>query len=309
METILITGAGGMIAKKLKNILAKDFHLKFLTRNPMHHNEFKWDIENNFIDPRALEDIQHIVHLAGVSIGEKRWTDKQKKAILDSRIKSAEMLLNAIKKKNISLKSYLSASAVGYYGTITTDEIFTENSPAGNDFLSQVCQKWEQSAEHFSEISDRVLKLRFGVVISTSGGVLRKMLTPAKYNLNAIVGTGRQIIPWIDIEDLCSIISYCLQNENTGGVYNAVSPNPVTNADFTTTLGKVLGKKILLPPIPEWLVKIMFGEVSVLLLEGSKVSAQKIIDAGFTFQYPNLENCLMKELKTENLHQNPTPNQ
>lgn len=300
MQTILITGSNGLVAQSLVPILKKKYKLKFLTRNPKKENEYFWDINKGIIDEKSLENVEIILHLAGASIGEKRWTKVRKKEILDSRTKSAQLILKKIKEKNIRLKTFLSASAVGYYGTITTENIFDENSPCGNDFLSQVCQKWEQTADDFSTIADRILKLRFGVILSPKSGALKKMILPTKYNLNSPIGNGKQIIPWIDIDDLIRFIDFCLENQNISGTYNAVSPNPVSNQLFTQTLAKVLNKKILLPNLPQWIIKLLFGEMSILLLEGSKISAEKILNTGFKFQYPDLEKSLSKMLKEKN---------
>lgn len=295
--TILITGAGGLVANRLKEMLGRDYNLNFLTRNPKAANEYFWDIERGFLDEKALDGVEYILHLAGASVGEKRWTEVRRREILTSRIGGARLLLDKIKEKNLRLKSYISASAVGYYGTMTSDEILTENSPIGNDFLSEVCRKWEQSAEEFRSVSERVVKLRLGVVLSRKGGALPKMICPTRYYANAVLGTGRQIVTWIDIDDLAEMIRFCLKRETMDGVYNAVSPNPVSNAVFTHTLAKIMNRKIIFPPIPKWFVKLLFGEASVLLLEGSRVSCEKILAEGFAFRYGSLEASLRKEIE------------
>lgn len=295
--TILITGAGGLVANRLKEMLGRDYNLNFLTRNPKAKNEYLWDIERGFLDEKALGGVEHILHLAGASVGEKSWTEVRRREILTSRIGGAKLLLDKIKEKNLRLKSYISASAVGYYGTMTSDEILTEESPIGNDFLSEVCRKWEQSAVDFQEVSERVVRLRLGVVLSKKGGALPQMIRPTRYYANAVLGTGKQIVTWIDIDDLAEMIRFCLKRETMDGVYNAVSPNPVSNAVFTHTLAKIMNRKIIFPPIPKWFVKLLFGEASVLLLEGSRVSCEKILAEGFTFRYGSLEASLRKEIE------------
>lgn len=295
--TLLITGASGMLAKRLETYFQKDYQLKFLTRTPKRRNDFFWDPEKKLISKEAFEEVEHILHLAGASIGEKRWTKKRKKEISDSRVQSAQLLLEEIKKRNIRLKTYISASAVGYYGTVTSNKTFKETSPPGNDFLAKVCQQWEQVANEFEAVSDRIVILRFGVIISKDGGVLKKIFPLVKWGLNTIMGTGKQIMPWIDIDDLASMIVFSFEKPNIYGVYNAVSPNSINQKTFIQVLAKTLGQNVWLPPIPKWFLKIVIGESSVLVLEGSQVSCDKIINEGFVFQYDSIEKSLNKELK------------
>lgn len=296
MKTILITGGSGLVGSNLAELLKDRYELRFLSRNPKKSNEYYWSIENGIIDEKAFAGVEAIIHLAGTSIADGRWSPHHKKQILDSRVLSAKLLLEYVKKLHIPLGTYISASAVGYYGAFTSPRIFTEDMLAGKDFLAEVCQQWEASADEFSLVAQRVVKLRFGMVISKKGGALPKMLFPAKYYLNSVLGSGNQWINWIDLEDLCKMITYILGNPKMEGVYNAVAPNPITNRDFTHTLAKLLRKKVLLPPIPQWIVRQIFGPPAVLLLEGSRISANKIMQEGFCFEYDTLEKSLEKEL-------------
>lgn len=297
MGIILITGANGMLAQKLEKQLSVHHEVRLLTRKPIRENEFLWDIKKKFIDEKALKNITHIIHLAGANIGDGRWTPELKKDILESRVLSAQLLLEAVKRNKIQLDAYISASAVGYYGAVTRNETLTENSSTGDDFLSHVCTAWESSANAFQPFSKRVVILRFGAIISSSGGMLKKMIVPTRMYINAVIGSGKQSIPWIDIEDAARLLHFCLEKNNSQGIYNAVSPQNVDNRTFTMILAKVLKKKIFLPAIPAFIIRWIFGEMSVLLLEGTPVSAQKIIAEGFEFQYANLEESLKKELK------------
>lgn len=294
-EIILITGANGMVAKRLSEILNKDYSIKFLTRKKTNYNEYEWNAKKGYIDIRAFQNVKHIIHLAGSGIANKRWSKKRKKTIISSRVNTAKLILETLNNNNIKISSFISASAVGYYGTETTENIYTEESENGNDFLSTVCSKWEQIANKFSEdkISERTVILRIGITLSKKGGALKKMLNPVKLYVGASLGSGKQYLPWIHIDDLCSIIKYSIDNASLNGTYNAVSPEHITNKEFTKTLAKFTNKPILLPNIPDFILKMIFGEVSVLLLKGSRVSSKKIIESGYKFKYPDLIAALI----------------
>lgn len=294
---ILITGANGMLANELKVQLQNDYEIKFLSRNPKNENEFRWDSSRNFIDEKAFENVEHIIHLAGASIIEKRWTNQRKKIILNSRVETAKLLLHYVKKQNICLKTYISASAIGYYGSDFSENIFTENASAGNDFLSEVCVKWEATAYNFVEVSDRMVILRFGLIFSPDGGILERMLLPTRLYMNTVLGTGKQIMSWIALEDVVRLIDFCLKKDEVKGIYNAVSPVPISNEKFTHILAEKLGKKIIFPRIPAYFVKMIFGEMSILLLGGSAVSSEKITREGFVFKYPKIEDFFLFLLK------------
>ncbi len=293
-EVILITGANGLIAKELSDKLSKAYTIKLLTRKKRQQNEFEWDVDRNLIDDSAVIGVDHIIHLAGANISEKRWTEQRKKEIISSRVKSAHLLLEALERNNIKIKSFISASAVGFYGTTTTENIYTETAPKGTDFLSDVVAQWEQSADLFAEKqrAERVVKLRTGVVLSHKGGALAKMKLPIHYYVGAALGKGNQYMPWIHIDDLCSIYEYSLQNPNINGVYNATAPTHITNKELTEVIAHNLKKSLWLPNIPSFLIWLIFGETSVIILTGSRVSSNKIQSEDFRFKYPELESAL-----------------
>ncbi|CEN50070.1 Epimerase family protein yfcH (modular protein) [Capnocytophaga canimorsus] len=295
-EIILITGANGMLAKKLEKSLSFNYQVRFLSRSPKRENEYRWDIENEYIDPKSLFGVNHVIHLAGTSIGEKRWTKARKQSILSSRVNSAKLLLKAFIENHLVLKTFISASAVGYYGTKTTSTIYKENDPAGDDFLSQVCQAWEKVAFDFRAITQRVVIFRFGVIIDKQGGMLNKILPLARYRLNPVIGSGKQYLPWIAIDDLTEMIIYGLKTSQLEGIYNAVAPSHVTHREFNHILSEQLNRKNILPDLPAFVLRLVLGEMSVLVLEGSRVDSQKIQQKGFRFKYPYLSDALKKEL-------------
>lgn len=298
-EIVLITGANGLVAKELSKKLEKDYTVHFLTRKKQNSNDFEWDIKKGTIDEKAFENVSHIIHLAGANISEKRWTDERKKELISSRVDSAGLLLKTLQKNNIRLKSFISASGINYYGTKTTEKIFTENDGPGNDFLSEVVILWEKAADDFKEqnVAERVVKVRTAVVLSEKDGALKKMLPPVKMGIGSPIGTGKQYMPWIHINDICSIYEFALKNSELDGAFNANSPQHTTNENLTKNMAEVLHKPLFMPNVPAFVLKLMFGELSEALLEGSRASSEKIQKAGFQFEFPELKRALEDLLK------------
>ncbi|KFF00891.1 hypothetical protein IX39_09815 [Chryseobacterium formosense] len=293
-ETVLITGASGAIARALSKKLENEYSIRFLTRKKEAENEFEWDLENQIIDEKAFENVSHIIHLAGANISEKHWSDDRKKQLISSRVDSAKLILNTLKKKNLKLKSFISASGINFYGTKTTDKIFTENDASGNDFLSEVVVVWEKAADEFKEqnIAERVVKIRTAVVLSKNEGALAKMMTPIKLGIGSPLGSGKQYMPWIHIDDICSIYEFALKNPEVEGSFNATAPQHTTNENLTKLIAEVLKKPLFMPNIPSFILKLIFGELADALLEGSKASSEKIQKAGFEFKFPDLKMAL-----------------
>ncbi|MCX8523343.1 TIGR01777 family oxidoreductase [Chryseobacterium formosus] len=298
-EIILITGASGAIARTLSKKLENEYSIRFLTRKKEADNEFEWDLENQIVDENAFENVSHIIHLAGANISEKRWTDDRKKELISSRVDSAKLILNTLKKKNLKLKSFISASGINYYGTKTTDKVFTENDASGNDFLSEVVVVWEQAADEFKveNIAERVVKIRTAVVLSKTEGALEKMMTPIKFGIGSPLGNGKQYMPWIHIEDICSIYQFALKNPEVEGSFNASAPQHTTNENLTKLIAQVLKKPLFMPNVPAFILKLIFGELADALLEGSRASSEKIQKAGFEFKFPDLKMALEDLLK------------
>lgn len=295
MERVLITGASGLIGSELSLSLSqKGFEVIHLSRRKSQskYQTFLWDLKNSIIDKGALENIDYIVHLAGAGIADKRWTPKRKQEIIDSRVKSAELLYDEISKLDKKPKAFISASAIGYYGAVTSEKVFKEDDPPANDFQGKVCKLWEESSQQFERLGIRTVQLRFGVVLSGKGGALTKMLLPTKLGLGSALGTGKQFMPWIHIKDAIHIIEKAIKDEDIKGAYNVVSPSYVNNNEFTAALAKVLNKPLFMPKVPGWVLKLVLGEMSQIILEGSRISYQKIIDDGYKFKFSNLDEAL-----------------
>lgn len=296
MAVILISGGTGLVGKALsKRLLSEGHEVRILSRNPKSENKIKsfyWNVKKNEIDGKAFDNVEHIVHLAGSDIADKRWTDARKQDIIDSRVNSVKLITSTLKKKNIQLKSFVGASAIGIYGMTTSRKIFTETDKGKDDFLSQTCIQWENSYQQILILSDKNSIIRIGVVLSKDGGALKRLLPLFQLGLGSAVGSGKQYIPWIHIEDLVSVFHEALFNINYNGVYNAVSSEEITNHSFSKQLAKALSKPFFLPNVPAFVLKLLFGEMANMLLEGSRVSNQKLIGSGFQFKYPTLSEAL-----------------
>ena len=291
MSKVLITGSTGLVGKALvSHLKIQNFQVAQLSRRKvLNENDiFHWDVENGVIDIRALDGVDHIIHMAGANIGDKRWSKVRKEEILDSRIKSTRLLYKLVEKMEHRPKSVISASAVGYYGAKTVDHVFTEKDPPSDDFVGSICQLWENEVLKFESLGVNTIRLRLGVVLSPKGGALKKMLLPARLSLGSSLGTGKQYLPWIHIHDVIQVIVWCLNNDINREVYNACSNEFVTYQKFSNLLSKVIRKPYFLPNIPSFMLKMIFGEMSQIILEGSRVSSQKLIENGFKFKFPEL---------------------
>jgi uncharacterized protein (TIGR01777 family) len=253
---------------------------------------YRWSVREKYIDPKALADVEAIVHLAGAGVAEKRWTTERKKEILESRTKSTELIGEILQDKPNQVKVVISATAVGYYGLTTSDEWCNETCGPGNDFLATVCQQWESSADPIEALDKRLVKIRVGVVLSNKGGALMQMAQPVKWGVGAPLGTGKQWVSWIHMDDLCQIFLKALEDENMKGVYNGVAPNPVTNKDLNKAIATAIHRPLLLPPVPDWALKIMLGEMSQIIVTGARVTCDKIKAQGLEFAFTDVNQAV-----------------
>ena len=302
MKTILITGGSGLIGNRLTEMLkAKGYKVIWLSRERNIKAEiprYRWDDRKGEIYKEALEQADIIVHLAGSNLGDGSWTKTKKQQIVESRILTTKLLLQTYKSLNIQPEAFISASAVGYYGMHTDDNIYTEESePAKNDFLSRTCKKWETAAFQFQEeLNVRVVALRTSFVISRDSDAFKKMILPTRFGIGAPMGNGKQYMSWIHIEDLCNLYIRSIEDDSMSGIYNAVAPGFTTNKEFMRSVSKELKRPCLIPRIPSFLLKLIMGESAGMILEGSRVSPQKVIDTGFKFLYPTAKEAIQASL-------------
>ncbi|HYV14187.1 MAG TPA: TIGR01777 family oxidoreductase [Pyrinomonadaceae bacterium] len=289
---ILVSGSHGLVGKALISSLRSDSHeiLRLVRGKPASANEIEWHPNEGSIDPTALEGIDVVVHLAGESIASSRWTDEKKRAIRDSRIKGTSLLSEALAQLSRPPSVFVSASAIGYYGD-RDDELLTETSAPGDDFLANVCVEWENATIPAIEKGIRTVHARFGIILDANEGALGKMLTPFRMGIGGRIGDGKQWMSWIDIEDVVNGLKSLIESPVSGPV-NFVAPNPVTNAEFTKTLGRVLSKPTIFP-IPAFGARLAFGEMGdALLLSSQRVKPDVLEQRGFGFAYPTLESAL-----------------
>jgi uncharacterized protein (TIGR01777 family) len=303
MSTVLITGGTGLIGKRLqKKLPEKGFKVSILSSDKSKVNGinvFSWAPNKGEINKRAIAEADYIINLSGENIGEKKWSPKQKDAIFSSRLHTTNLLFEAVREYNKNLKAFISASAVGYYGAITSEKIFTETDAPASDFLGTVCQKWEEAADQFTSINIRTVKIRTATVLSSNDGALGKMLGPVKKGFGAALGNGDQYLPWIHIDDLCDIYIKAIEDETMRGAYNAVAPEHKTNKEFMRELAKTFNKPFWFPKAPSFVLKMMLGEMSDLVLKGSRVSSEKIIAKGFKYKFPLLSPALKDLFKSK----------
>ena len=305
MQTILISGGTGMIGKTLsKQLLKKGYEVIILTRHLPSNNVATpgvsyaiWDITKQIIDNKAIEKADHIIHLAGAGVVDKKWTDDYKKEIQDSRTESSRLLVSALKNFSNKVKTVVSASAIGWYGADEPGKkAFVESDTPSKDFLGETCRLWEESIAPVEALQIRLVKLRTGIVLGNNGGALAEFKKPLKLGVAGILGDGKQIVSWIHIDDLCSMYIIAIENNNLSGAYNAVGPLPVSNKILTLDLAKQLnGKRFIPVHVPVFILKIMMGDRSVEVLKSTTVSCEKIKQTGFSFLYPDIESAL-KEL-------------
>ena len=295
-EKVLITGATGLIGKKLVAALkAKNYEVAILARQQTevgHVEVFLWDVEKQQIDNKCMEGVKTIIHLAGAPVVEEKWTEKRKQEIINSRVDSAKLLFKTIEEQQgSSVKTFISASAVGFYGDCG-GEILTEDSEPGYGFLAECCKVWEQAAEKGEKMGIRVVKLRTGIVLSTEGGALPSFEKPIKMFVGAPLGTGKQWTPWIHVEDMVNMYVESVVNMKMQGSYNASAPFPVTNTEMTKQIANHLHRPVWPIDVPKKAIELLLGERAEAILMSSNTSAQKILDAGFRFKFTRLPEAL-----------------
>lgn len=299
---VLITGATGLVGKEIvKRCHEKNISVNYLTtrkskiQETPNYKGFYWNPKNQELDKDCFEDVDAIIHLAGASLS-KRWTPTYKKLVLESRTVSTKLLINTLKGEKHNIKQVISASAIGVYPNSLTnyyEESFKEKSTS---FLGEVTDAWEQAVDEFSALGIMVTKIRIGLVLAKSEGVLPEIVRPIKFGVGAAFGSGKQWQSWIHIEDLSNIFLFLFEKK-IGGVYNGVAPNPVSNQELTKITAGVLKRPLIMPNIPKFFMKIILGDMHMLLFESQRVSSKKIEHKGFVFKYNYLESALNNLLK------------
>ncbi|MCO6478743.1 MAG: TIGR01777 family oxidoreductase [Phaeodactylibacter sp.] len=295
MSTILIAGGSGMIGGRLSQMLREEghevLHLSRRSRPDADFPSYKWDVGEFSIDDEAVLRADYVINLAGAGIADSPWTKSRKQLIIDSRVDGARLLLSSFTRLGRFPKAYLSSAAIGYYGD-RGDEWLDESAPPGNGFLSKSCNAWEGAIREVAGAGVRTVGLRAGIVLSTRGGALEKILMPFKAGLGTYFGDGSQWYSWIHIDDLCRMYIKAMQDEDMQGFYNGVAPNPVTNKELAEAIKEARGKPALVAPVPAFALRLAMGEMADTILDSTRVSSEKIEQAGFEFSFPVLDEAL-----------------
>ena len=304
MPCVLISGGTGLIGSHLVNhLIQKNYDIIILSRkknqtsdNPKISYSY-WNIKDNIIDAEVVRKADHIIHLAGAGVLDKKWTQEYKKLIIESRVKSAEMMINCLNESNHNVKTFVSASAIGWYGKdekpLIRKEGFVEGDTSSDDFLGKTCVLWEAASSRVATFGIRLVRLRTGIVLSNRGGAFERYKAPLKFGIAPILGNGKQVVSWIHIDDLCRMYCEAIENIYLNGNYNAIAPEPSTQKDVIMKLGQQMRNRFFIPVyVPRFAIKLLFGKRSIEILKSETVSDKKIKSNGFTFLYPSLESAI-----------------
>lgn len=303
METVLITGGTGMIGKALSTLLvSKGYHVIILSRGDHQGVEnvtfAKWDVSKSYIDLKAIESADHIVHLAGEGIADKRWSKKRKKAIVESRVKSGELIVKALHDNLNKVKTVVSASGIGWYGE---DKIggrpFKESDASADNFLGETCRIWEESIKPVEELGKRLVIYRTGIVLANEGGAFPEFVKPMKFGIAGILGSGKQKVSWIHVDDIIRAYAEAIENSNLRGVYNAVARESVSNKELTLRIARARKKPFIAMHVPAFGLKALFGEVSVEVLKSTDVDGTRLRDSGLNLIYPTIDSAINDLIK------------
>ena len=305
MERILISGATGLVGKQLCKLLYQEgYEINILSRSAgknKNYHYYRWDLEANYIDESVFEKkIDYIIHLAGAGIADKLWTKKRKAEIISSRVGGIDLLYNSLQKLSYKPKAFLSASAIGIYGNRPDHKIldeFSQIDKESSEFLVQSCLEWESASDKIEAIGIRTIKFRIGIVLSTQGGALVKMMMSLPTRILPYFGNGKQVYSWIHIEDLCRIVLHLLKKQDAHGVYNAVSPNPVSNKEMTTNISSASNQKSIFVPVPKLALQLAMGEMSSVILDSANVYPKRILEDGFVFNFSDNTEAIRDLLK------------
>ncbi len=293
-KKVLITGASGLVGTHLTGMLInRGYEVVHLGREKRggRVKSFTWNVDQYIIEPGAFEGVNAIIHLAGAGVAEKSWTEKRKSELLTSGTRSTRLLYDELKKSNHLLDSFVSASGIAYYGVEDAIVPYSEEDPPGDDFLADLTVKWEAEVDKLAELT-RVCKIRTGIGLSNKGGALPMIMQPIKLYAGAPLGSGKQAMNWIHIDDLCGIYIRAMEDDSFHGPYNAVAPNPVTNKEFTKAIARAIHKPIWPFSVPSFVMKILLGDMAYIVLKGGEISSRKVVREGYQFKFTKLDDAL-----------------
>jgi uncharacterized protein (TIGR01777 family) len=297
-KTILLAGGTGLIGARLQVLLRKNgYTVRLLTRTPKNEGEYAWDPVKNKIDDAAVQGVDAVINLAGAGIADGRWTPERKRLLIDSRVESARVLRDALQRNGIAPEVYISASAQGLYGDTGEELVYEDHAPGKSGFMPECCIAWENAAETVAALGIRTVMLRIGIVLAREGGALAEIIKPLRLGAGGYFADGKAWWSWIHRDDLCEMFLWALENPQAEGAYNAVAPHPVRNIELVKVTAKAMKQPAIFAPAPAFALKLALGEMAVVILNSNRLSAEKIIAAGFHFRYPHLEDALEEIFK------------
>ena len=293
-NNVLICGGSGLVGTKLAGLLRREgYKVMILSRrkNADQAEFYYWDPARDFINPDAILNANIIINVAGAGIADRKWSARRKAEIQNSRVQSTDLIYKKLQELKVRPDLFISASAVGFYGD-RGDEVLEEHSSAGQGFLAETALKWERAAMRIHDLGVRTVVFRIGVVLAREGGALSKLAQPVRLYVGAPLGEGTQYVSWIHIDDLCRMFLMAIRNKRLSGIFNAVSPEPVTNGGLTTAIAEELERPLILPAVPEFALRLAMGEMAHVVLDSTRVSSERIQTAGFEFRYAKLTAAL-----------------
>ena len=294
-DKILITGYNGALAQRLRSFLVNDYELIYLTSNKKsvdNHSIYYWDVKNNYVDENALLGCSHIIHLCGFNIMNS-WSKKNKEKMYSSRVDTANLLFDKCKILGVNIKTFIGASAMGYYGLGVESDV-DENSPLGEDWLAKLSFDWEAAANQFEKIGSRIVNLRISLMMDLNSGFLKVTLLPMRLGITSVFLPSNLAYSWIHIDDLCGFIAYALRNQNIVGPFNMAAPNKQNQLEVIREIKKYIFKNALIFPIPLFLMKIILGGRSQVIKGGLYLKTDKLINSGYKYKYPTISSFLKK---------------
>jgi uncharacterized protein (TIGR01777 family) len=296
MHRVVISGGSGFVGSHLSVLLEKEgyevVHLSRRRKPGERFRSYRWDPESGYCDKDALKEGDTVIHLAGANIGEKRWSARRKKEIIESRTAAARLIYSASVASGVRPDAFITASGKDYYGTGTSEKIYSETDPPGTDFMAETCRLWEAAAEPFEAAGVRVVRIRTALVLAPKGSAISKLRAPASIGLIIRLGPGSQYFPWIHIDDLCNVYLKAAGDKTMSGPFNASAPDHITHDMLMSVIARQKHLPVFLPHVPQWLLHLVLGEMSVVLTTGSRISPDRLIRSGFEFRYPDIDRAL-----------------